>query len=1331
MTHSFKASKIVIALAAAGMLTGAVYAAETEHILSRGSDTADGQLLVDNEAIQDNFLEIVNGKYTINTSLDWQEATEFGRPTIQLKGGQLAIGAGNSLNIGKAIISGGSLLIQGSDAASSSAGTFTKYQTTFGGYENFDMTGGEVTLEKARIWIGGPINGKYADMNLSGGTLNLKNGQITGMSGTENGETVGNTLNLSGADVKVLEGSNNVINSLHVNMTAGSLDVAKGAQLLLSTYTKDGTAWETPYDKNVGGIIALNGGTLSNAGTTTIAAKAINVNGGNIVNTGAMKLEPMSGDNGTVEVTIGGDVLSSITNKGTLTATNVTIANKGVLNTVSAGDKLAVSNILIEEGGTLNLLDLNSNYTGSTTNSTSTGTAADSIKDQYLLANNKTITLDGGALNYNGSALQFIKLGSNDAAGTLKINSGDYHFGRIIVGKNGIVENAEEATVVIDDLNLTGIPGAAKDSAKAQFTNYGKLTVVKATTSDGLKDTAANQRVTNEGTIYTTMDQLAANTDNKWTISQFGGAISGADDTGVIVETGYKGQYTLDQLKKIETLGLKNFSFANANLVADEQKGGEVAFAEIAKHSLAYLNTTNAVTATVADDAALINMPQTGDYTIGAIRMVDDNGASTTAKTLSIVGATDNDATLTIGGGDSQELFLGVTDAVKITGAVQLGVAGTSNTISQKVEIGNITTAGVSLYDTETGSVTVANTQTWANGGTIAAGSSLTVSNTGALTVKNGLNNSGSVTVEGSLDADYLSGTGSILLSGGALGVLGNAPKAATKQTAAADPFSGALTITNPIYMSQNGGNVVGLGVTSAAAVAAAADFFDDDAKTMNVYYVGKQIGNKTLTIDSNYGVIVDLVGVAATEGFAAEDGVFQGTITANAGSTGKIVFTNLTKDATVLDEETGVRYVQLSAKGSNFEKTTFELGSQYYADPDVGTDGIVKFEVNQKAVDAQLGGLWMADEFTNYLKDVNIGSNRLIRQLAEEEFDQAAFDEAYKLANNLDEITQDQAYNEALSRAEAQFYGTLTAQANAVANMAAAGGVYNVMLDAVEQQAKVLNRRTTLANSIVRADAGVTPWVDVFGTWNTADRLYGSSGYEADIYGVSFGADWTASCGAILGAAVTVGTGDANSVDAATKIDNDADFYGFSIYGAHRVGNVNGKFDLGYMHSSNDLSANVLAERYSESLDADAFTVGLGAEYLLSAGSFNVVPHAGLRYTNLSVDDLSFGVSNDSMNVFQMPVGVTFSGTFETAGMKVAPMFDLSFVPAFGDKDAVAKFGANEEVTRVVDTTPVQMSLGVNAQLNAWTFGVNYELGVGGDDRLNNAFNLNARYTF
>ncbi len=343
-------------------------------------------------------------------------------------------------------------------------------------------------------------------------------------------------------------------------------------------------------------------------------------------------------------------------------------------------------------------------------------------------------------------------------------------------------------------------------------------------------------------------------------------------------------------------------------------------------------------------------------------------------------------------------------------------------------------------------------------------------------------------------------------------------------------------------------------------------------------------------------------------------------------------------------------------------------------------------------------------------------------------------YDNAQWVSENLKDGVDSLDYFNAINGYDNAFVSNLRDAEHAVTNMAALGGAFSTAVDINNEVWKALDRRTSLANlNVARNETGVTPWVDVIGTFNSADGLYGSSGYEADIYGAVFGADWTASCGAILGAAISVGQADANSVDNSTKVDNDVDFWGVSIYGSHQIGNVNGKFDLGYISTSNDLSANAAYfGRVKESLDADIFTIGIGAEYLASVGSVNVVPHAGFRWSSIDMDSSKYGADYDKMNLFQMPIGVTFSGTFDMTGWKVAPMFDISVVPAFGDKDAVASYtGGIEDSVRVVDANPIQATLGVNASVGAWTFGVNYGLTAGSDERLNNSLNANARYTF
>ena len=301
--------------------------------------------------------------------------------------------------------------------------------------------------------------------------------------------------------------------------------------------------------------------------------------------------------------------------------------------------------------------------------------------------------------------------------------------------------------------------------------------------------------------------------------------------------------------------------------------------------------------------------------------------------------------------------------------------------------------------------------------------------------------------------------------------------------------------------------------------------------------------------------------------------------------------------------------------------------------------------------------------------------------------------------------------------------------------NSAVLGGAYNAALDAGEQFNKALDRRMTVANGLNRAE-GFTLWADVIGTSNQAKKLYGNSGYDLDLYGGVLGGDYTfAQYDATLGAALTVGTGSGGSKGTATSIDNDVDFVGFSVYGNKRCPIVNSKFDLGYMQTKSDISAANSMGNWSSDVKAKAFTFGFGVELPTTVGIVNVTPHAGIRYTRLDVEgrDGLFGTDDDKLNVFQAPLGVTFSGAFETSGWNLAPTFDLSVVPAFGDKDATAKYNGltTEVITRVVDSSPVQATLGLSAQKDAFTFGINYTLGAGSDERQNHSFNANVRYTF
>lgn len=306
----------------------------------------------------------------------------------------------------------------------------------------------------------------------------------------------------------------------------------------------------------------------------------------------------------------------------------------------------------------------------------------------------------------------------------------------------------------------------------------------------------------------------------------------------------------------------------------------------------------------------------------------------------------------------------------------------------------------------------------------------------------------------------------------------------------------------------------------------------------------------------------------------------------------------------------------------------------------------------------------------------------------------------------------------------------------NQAATLAATSGVYNAALDASDLMNRSLNRRMTMAGNF-DCSQGATLWADVLGTTNRAKSLYENGGYDMDLYGAVLGGDAEIVPGAILGAALTIGTGSGGSKDAAIDVDNDVDFVGFSIYGSHRIGNCNGLVDIGYMHTKSDLSARAFDMKIGDEISADAWTVGFGAEYKIDFRSVDVVPHIGVRWTRLDVDGYTGALKTDSdtMDIFTLPIGVAFTGNIDAGGWKLAPSVDLAVVPSFGDDDATSKVrwgDASETIkTQVVDDAPFQASLGINAQNGSWTFGASYDLGVGGDDRLNNALSLRARYSF
>ena len=1120
--------------------------------------------------------------------------------------------------------------------------------------------------------------------------------------------------------------------------------------------------------------LTVKNSTLTNAAKATLDPDTLTMKSGKLVNAGTFGTTA-----DTKKVTIGNtDVLNGaavVENSGKFNAKAVVVDGDGAFTNTAAGELIAGS-VEINKGGKLTTAISTTtkgadgketkvqNYQVAQTTVNEGGelavTALNSEKfDGIVIYGNTTsaakLTLNGGQVTYQGKVYQGnLKLGSKDAVGQLTLGNGDYKLDTLSVWHGTITENGspvkstatigKNATLTVNALDLT----------KGVLKNDGTLTVTGTATAQ------AGATVTNTGTINVGVASLISKVEEAGsnftaTATEFGKAAGTAG--GTIVDTSRTTAMKIGELNAIKTaLGITDavkttLLFANSSLVADDGKNLTVSAVDGTKS----LNTV------ATSDEAAVTFTQAS--MLGALAF--DSTKVTTDVTIT----GPSSGAVVLAGDASGNVFTGVASgkAVNVSGNVKLGAGIDGVTDAKAINVANKLVVGEAAklgIDT-------------------------------SVTAKD-ITNNGAITVTGSLAAASLAGgtvtlTGGDLYVAGTAPKAETrartfALRAAAPSAEETPKYETAFAVETKVDTQGTAAtpDFVAFGTTDTAVKSKALKALEsaEVSGSTAVLYVDKhlslangavalgaqaQANNGTLTSDVNTAVVIDTQAIAA-HNYAPTEGLFTG-VTANNGTlSGDVVLTNLTNKAFTKNAD-GSFSMLLGDNVTVGDKVATDAGF-YTARFDADSKSLVVAADETELQNLKDAGVYIAGAVAQDVRTMTNSDNQLVRDViygnaAHDAFragideqagalsaaaQQVLIDAGIRVDNtemdNEGRITltenmgvtaevaaQVQAYNGQITAIVNGAAAYEVASLNAAANMAVAGGAFTTALDINDQVTATLNRRTSLANlNVSRAEVGITPWVDVFGTTNEAKRLYGSNaGYEADIYGAVLGFDYTASCGSVIGLALNVGTADGNSVGDGVKVDNDTDFYGVSLYAARQFGDFNVQADLGYTQTSNDLKTNGAYGAYSESLDADVFTFGVGTEFLASAGMVNVVPHAGIRLTTIDMDASKFGADYDKMTVYQLPLGVTFSGNFEAAGFKVAPMVDVSVVPTFGDKDAVASFIGQDVTTRVVDTNPVQAKLGVTAQSGAWTFGINYGLTAGGDDRMNNSLNANVRYTF
>lgn len=1054
------------------------------------------------------------------------------------------------------------------------------------------------------------------------------------------------------------------------NLTAKSLTVAAAVKGEKDAVTAKAGTFSQEADGTLTVDTLTNGGTMTVKGT--VVTNADSVNTGNI-NSPKSKTGSLNISGGT------------FTNDGTMTFDKITVEDGATLKTgVNLDGKasfVVFRELELQKGSTLNINALNAK-------SQTDG------KNDILQFTEGTVNLNGGALQVAGEA--FTGKVALDAGATANID-GDYTFEQVNNGGKATVGG----TLTVTDSFTAG-----------DFTVENNGTLVLTSKAAGLKiaeGTATNNaHLINDGTItftdaageFASLDKVAAVKD---AIAPSGNGLIVFGDKVTVKADAIKdvlqdGKVTATNAAKLAGVELEQFKDATVTGVATALSGsfGKV---ELAAGQTA-LTVESGLKLNGTGD--LVTVKEDKTVTLKGVN-IGQNGKLTTTGAGAVVGAIAGNGALNVAAGDLtvkgnatvENLTVAADSALVMGKAAEAKAVGALEVKNHALVLGTLTAGEVNLKDADVLGTLTADKLT-ANGNVFVGSDEEDVA--GKLVVNE--------LVSGTVFADPAWKDGHILS-------LNDASQVAI----------GSIGANSTVVAGQ--GSLVALGTTDldvavkTVAAAGHAVLGTNEGQMKSAIYVD---GGKT------YDEATDTTSYKTIAGNVIASGWSTAEFEDAANKTGVQVLENnlMVVDMNTIDK-TGAHAVFANAVTNN--------GTIYLADAEFG-DKVMFSEAGY--TQGTIGA-------------ITFNGDRLMSAAFKDKVHTIAFDDAkvasYEGLETLPLVTamyEGKAQNGAST--SAKFNNWLMSSGNGLdreeviaigndaAKLGATSAVASVTMDAISAFNDSVAART---NVLAQRAEGVTVWADVMGGHYEAKELMDGQGYKSDVYGGVLGVDSVVD-GYTLGAAFTVATADTDSTNTLAVSSTDSDFVGFSFYGAKAFGQFNLASDLGYMKGSNDVSVN--AYNIGDfSADTDAFTLGLRGDVLVDAGSFKVVPHAGLRFTHLTTDDFesAYTTKIDSMNIFQMPVGVTVTGNVEAAGWNVAPLLDLSVVPAFGDTDADMTLGINGVAatsalsTQVIDSNLFQMKLGVSAQKDAFTFGLNYKLGAGSDNRVNNTFNATVGYAF
>lgn len=263
----------------------------------------------------------------------------------------------------------------------------------------------------------------------------------------------------------------------------------------------------------------------------------------------------------------------------------------------------------------------------------------------------------------------------------------------------------------------------------------------------------------------------------------------------------------------------------------------------------------------------------------------------------------------------------------------------------------------------------------------------------------------------------------------------------------------------------------------------------------------------------------------------------------------------------------------------------------------------------------------------------------------------------------NADTATQVSAFNSAaaLSELAGVEHGTYAAS--------------NLFADAISEHMSLTNEK--------EHDSDI--WAKYIHSKENVDGLAvagADSKYDANYNGIVVGADLYKNGKATIGAALSYVDGSVKGNTLAARTENDATYYGASIYGGIQNEDSAVIGDISYLHGKNDITQRNSGTALTADAKSDAFSIGVRAEKSLKAGVGKFVPYAGIRYMHLGTGNYnnSIGMSydGDDMNLWLLPVGVKYSADVKAGGWTIRPIAEVGYVWNMGDRDATQTVSLN-----------------------------------------------------